>query len=138
MANAMGKLVEKNDAALTSAIGNFDTLSGNLAEITTDFKQVEISKTFAQLDNTLQEVNALLASVKDGKGTMGKLLNDDKLYSNLEGASLQLEQLLQDFKLNPKRYVHFSVFGKKGTRFDAQGNIIEDQKTQPDELQIEI
>lgn len=137
MANAMGALVVKNDAALTSAIRNFDTLSGNLAEITTEFKQVEISKTFAELDNTLQEVNSLLASVKDGKGTMGKLLNDDKLYTNLEGASLQLEQLLQDFKLNPKRYVHFSVFGKKANRFDAEGNIIEDQKTQPDDIQIE-
>lgn len=138
MSNAMTTLVSKNDAALTSAIGNLDTLSGNLAEITTDFKQVEISKTFKELDQTLQEVNSLLASVKDGKGTMGKLLNDDTLYTNLEGASLQLEQLLQDFKLNPKRYVHFSVFGKKPNRFDAEGNIIEDQKTQPDEIHIEL
>lgn len=138
MSNAMTTLVAKNDDALTSAIGNFDTLSGNLADITTEFKQVEISKTFAELDHTLQEVNNLLASVKDGKGTMGKLLNDDKLYTNLEGASLQLEQLLQDFKLNPKRYVHFSVFGKRPNRFDAEGNIIEDQKTQPEELRIEL
>lgn len=138
MSNAMSTLVVKNDAALTSAINNFDTLSGNLSEITTEFKKVEISQTFAELDRTLQEVNNLLASVKDGKGTLGKLLNDDKLYTNLEGASLQMEQLLQDFKLNPKRYVHFSVFGKKPKRFDAEGNIIEDEKSQPEEIQIEI
>lgn len=138
MSNAMSTLVVKNDAALTSAINNFDTLSGNLSEITTEFKKVEISQTFAELDRTLQEVNDLLASVKNGKGTLGKLLNDDKLYTNLEGASLQMEQLLQDFKLNPKRYVHFSVFGKKPKRFDAEGNIIEDEKTQPEEIQIEI
>lgn len=138
VSTAMSALVIKNDEALTSAIGNFDTLSGNLAEITTEFKQVEISKTFANLDQTLQEVNNMLASVKDGKGSLGKLLNDDKLYTNLEGASLQMEQLLQDFKLNPKRYVHFSVFGKKPKEFDAEGNIIEDDKTQPEELQIEL
>lgn len=138
VSNAMSHLVVKNDAALTSAINNFDTLSGNLAEITTEFKQVEISKTFAELDKTLQEVNSLLASVKDGKGTLGKMLNDDKLYTNLEGASLQLEQLLQDFKLNPKRYVHFSVFGKKPKRFDAEGNIIEDEQSQPDEIHVEL
>ncbi len=138
MAEAMNTLVVKNDASLASAIKNFDTLSGNLADITTEFKKVEISKTFAELDHTLQEVNNLLASVKDGKGTMGKLLNDDKLYTNLEGASLQLEQLLQDFKLNPKRYVHFSVFGKKPNRFDAEGNIIEDEKTQPEEVHVEL
>lgn len=138
VSNAMSALVVKNDASLTSAINNFDVLSGNLAEITTEFKQVEISKTFASLDKTLQEVNDLLASVKDGKGSLGKLLNDDKLYNNLESASLQLEQLLQDFKLNPKRYVHFSVFGKKPKRFDAEGNIIEDDKTQPEEIRIEL
>lgn len=138
VSNAMSALVVKNDASLTSAISNFDTLSGNLAEITTEFKQVEISKTFASLDNTLQEVNDLLASVKDGKGSLGKMLNDDQLYTNLEMASLQLEQLLQDVKLNPKRYVHFSVFGKRPKRFDAEGNIIEDVKSQPEEIQIEL
>ncbi|MEO5789569.1 MAG: MlaD family protein [Gelidibacter sp.] len=138
MANAMNKLVVKNDATLTSALGNFEALSSNLAEITTEVKKVEISKTFANLDQTLQEVNGMLADVKDGKGSLGKLLNDDKLYTNLEGASLQMEQLLQDFKLNPKRYVHFSVFGKKPKSFDAEGNIIEDEKTQPEEIQIEL
>lgn len=137
MAHAMGTLVNKNDEALSSAISNFDTLSGNLAEITTEFKQVQIYETFASLDRTLQEVNDMLANVKDGKGTLGKLLNDEQLYTNLEGASLQMEQLLQDFKLNPKRYVHFSVFGKRPKRFDAEGNIIEDEKTQPIEIQIE-
>ncbi|MEO9077302.1 MAG: MCE family protein, partial [Gelidibacter sp.] len=135
---AMTDLVVKNDASLTSAISNFDTLAGNLAEITTEFKQVEISKTFASLDQTLQEVNTLLADVKDGKGSLGKLLNDDKLYTNLEGASLQMEQLLQDFKLNPKRYIHFSVFGKKPKKFDAEGNLIEDEKAQPQDIQIEL
>ena len=138
ISNSMNTLVVKNDAALTSAISNFDTLSGNLAEITTEFKQVEISKTFANLDQTLQEVNTLLADVKNGKGSLGKLLTDDKLYTNLEGASLQMEQLLQDFKLNPKRYVHFSVFGKRPKQFDAEGNIIEDEKTQPEDIQIEL
>lgn len=140
MSNALTSLVVKNDMALSSAIKNFDTLSGNLAEITSDFKQVEISKTFENLDQTLQEVNTMLADVKDGKGSLGKLLTDDKLYTNLEGASHQMEQLLQDFKLNPKRYVHFSVFGKKPKQFDAEGNIIEDEKTQPqkDDIEIEI
>ena len=137
MSNAMGTLVNKNDEALSSAINNFDTLAGNLAQITGDFKKVEISKTFAELDHTLQEVNNMLASVKDGKGTLGKLLNDEELYTNLKAASLQMEQLLQDIKLNPKRYVHFSVFGKKPKRFDAEGNIIEDEKTQPEYIEIE-
>src|SRR5699024_12837116 len=53
--------------------------------------------------------------LKNGKGTAGKLLNDDELYNNLEHASKQMEELIQDIKLNPKRYVslNFSIFGKK-------------------------
>ena len=58
-------------------------------------------------------MNKIVDGVDNGEGSIGKLLKDDKLYENLEGASRQLEQLLQDVKLNPKRYVHISVFGKK-------------------------
>jgi phospholipid/cholesterol/gamma-HCH transport system substrate-binding protein len=68
-----------------------------------------------------------MAGVENGQGSIGKLLKDDKLYNNLEGASKQLEQLLQDFKLNPKRYIHFSVFGKKPKQYDADGNEIKDK-----------
>ena len=50
---------------------------------------------------------------------MGKLLNDEELYNNLTGASAQLEALLEDMKLNPKRYVHFSLFGKKNKEYQA-------------------
>ena len=45
-------------------------------------------------------------------------VKDEKLYNNLEGASKQLEQLLQDMKLNPKRYVHFSLFGKRAKEYN--------------------
>lgn len=138
MANAMSALVVKNDATLTSAIGNFDSVAGNLADITADFKEADIAQTFVTLEQTLQEVNSVMSDIKDGKGTLGKLLVDDKLYTNLEGASLQMEQLLQDFKLNPKRYVHFSLFGKKAKKFDAEGNQIEDEKTQPHKVEIEL
>ena len=62
------------------------------------------------------------------EGSIGKLLKDEGLYENLEGASLQLEQLLEDMKLNPKRYVHFSLFGKKAKVYDAEGNEIKEKK----------
>lgn len=133
LSNSINALVSKNDAELTSAIKNFNKVSTDLAVMSEDLKNVKLSESVAQLENTLQSVNSLMAEVKNGKGTLGKLMTDDKLYTNLEGASKQMEQLLQDFKLNPKRYVHFSVFGKKPGKFDAEGNIIEDEKTQPAE-----
>lgn len=131
LSNSINSLVAKNDADLSAAIKNFNTISSNLATISDDLKDVKISESMAKLEATLESVNALMADVKNGNGTLGKLMTDDELYNNLEGASKQLEQLLQDFKLNPKRYVHFSLFGKKAAKFDAEGNIIEDQKTQP-------
>ncbi len=133
LSNSINALVSKNDAELTSAIKNLNTTTSNLAVLSADLKDVKLSESVAKLENTLANIDDLMADVKNGNGTLGKLMTDDKLYKNLEGASLQLEQLLQDFKLNPKRYVHFSVFGKKPPKFDAEGNIIEDEKTQPED-----
>lgn len=132
LSNSMNALVSKNDAELSSAIKNFNTISKDLAVLSNDLKDVKLSESVAKLESTLSNIDNLMADVKNGNGTLGKLMTDDKLYTNLEGASKQLEQLLQDFKLNPKRYVHFSVFGKKPPKFDAEGNLIEDEKTQPE------
>ena len=131
LSNSINSLVSKNDEQLTSAIKNFNTVTADLAVLSEDLKDVKLSESVAKLENTMENINTLIADVKNGNGTLGKLMTDDKLYENLEGASLQLEQLLQDFKLNPKRYVHFSVFGKKPGKFDAEENIEEDEKVQP-------
>ena len=62
---------------------------------------------------TLENVNDLLLNIGDGKGSLGKLVSDDSMYVNLSNASRELEELLREIKLNPKRFVHFSLFGKK-------------------------
>ena len=55
----------------------------------------------------------MLAKIEAGEGSLGKLTQDEELYNNLSNASRELDLLLQDFRLNPKRYVNVSVFGKK-------------------------
>jgi len=55
----------------------------------------------------------MLETINKGKGTIGKLVSDDKLYNNIAAMSKELESLLREMKLNPKRFVHFSLFGKK-------------------------
>lgn len=124
---SVNSLIKDNDQILRSVLTNFDSISKDLAIITNDLKDVELSKTVAKLDNTLTTVNTLMASIENGEGSVGKLLKDEGLYENLEGAALQMEQLLEDMKLNPKRYVHFSLFGKKAKRYDADGNEIKDK-----------
>ncbi|MCX7549483.1 MlaD family protein [Xanthomarina sp. F2636L] len=113
LSGSFNNLIIKNQDSLTQVINNFNSVSKNLAVLSEDLKDIEISKTVANLDETLKHVNALLADLEKGEGSMGKLLKDEKLYHNLEVASGQLSELLQDFKLNPKRYIHVSVFGGK-------------------------
>lgn len=124
---SVNSLVKENDEKLSSILSNFDAVTKDLAIITNDLKGVKLSETVANLDNTLTTVNTLMTSIENGEGSIGKLLKDEGLYQNLEGAASQMKQLLEDMKLNPKRYVHFSLFGKKAKLYDADGNEIEDK-----------
>ncbi|WP_242158341.1 MlaD family protein [Aestuariivivens sediminis] len=104
-------MVDNNDNKLTKVIDNFNTTSENLATLTDDIKQVELSKTVDNLDATLLTFNTILGEMEKGKGSIGKLLKDETLYDNLEGATKELEELLRDIKLHPKRY--FRILSKK-------------------------
>lgn len=125
--NTVNKMIESNQQSLNNTLTNAEQISGNLSKITDSLASANLKATIEDLQSTITNVNQIMASVERGEGSIGKLLKDDNLYNNLEGASKQLEQLLQDMKLNPKRYVHFSLFGKKATRYDAEGNEIKDK-----------
>ena len=124
---SLNKLITANQEKLNNTLANVETISQNLSKTTTDLSNANLDDTIKQLQVTIQNFNAISSQIKNGEGSIGKLLKDDGLYKNLEGASLQLEQLLEDMKLNPKRYVHFSLFGKKPERYDADGNEIKDK-----------
>lgn len=113
LSNSANKLVVQNQEGLTSVIKNFDSISADLAVLSEELKSAQISKTINDLDETLLTVNGLLQDLENGEGSLGLLLKDEKLYNNLEVATHQLKELLQDFKLNPSRYVKVSVFGGK-------------------------
>ena len=67
-------------------------------------------------------MDALLAKIEKGEGSLGKLMKNEELYNNLTDASKELDLLLQDFRLNPKRYVNVSVFGKKQIEYSLPEN----------------
>lgn len=96
--------IKSNDAKISSVLDNLDKTAANMATITEDLKTIDLGKTVANLDETLVNINALMAGLKENKGTLGKLLNDDALYNNLEAATKELELLLLDIKLHPARY----------------------------------
>ena len=124
---SLNELVTSNQEKLNSTLNNVEKISGNLIKITDSIDKADLAKTIEDLQITITNFNKVLTSIDNGEGSMGKLLKDEGLYNNLEGASKQLEQLLEDMKLNPKRYVHFSLFGKKPKQYDADGNEIKEK-----------
>lgn len=119
---SLNGVIAENKDNLNSTLTNFSNASANISKLSDSLAATNITGVINNLEQTLGTFNGILADVNNGEGSLGKLMTDDKLYTNLEGATLQLEQLLQDMKLNPKRYIHFSVFGKKPNDFDAEDN----------------
>ncbi|MBT8265096.1 MAG: MCE family protein [Bacteroidia bacterium] len=125
---SLNGLITDNQEKLDNTLTNVDQISSNLLKITDSIASANLAQTIKNLESTIGNFDQVLASIENGEGSIGKLLKDEGLYNNLEGASKQLEQLLQDMKLNPKRYVHFSLFGKRPKQYDAEGNEIKEQK----------
>ncbi len=115
-------ILSNNTGKLDNTFTNLDKTASNLSQLTDSLAQLETGKLVSDLQNVVDKMDKIVAGVDNGDGSIGKLLKDDKLYENLEGASRQLEQLLQDVKLNPKRYVHISVFGKKQKEYVPPAN----------------
>ncbi len=109
---SMNRLLAKN-GKIDSVLTNAQVASVNLVEMTDSLANANLAGTIHKLESSLKNFNTILADISQGKGSMGKLLKDDGLYENLEGATKEMEELLREMKLNPKRFVHFSLFGKK-------------------------
>jgi phospholipid/cholesterol/gamma-HCH transport system substrate-binding protein len=111
-------LLTGNRNKLDQTFSNLENMSDNFSKLSDTLAQFEVKKLMQELETTVSNLNQATAQLNSTDGSIGKLLNDDQLYENLEGATRQLEQLLQDLKLNPKRYVHFSLFGKRAKEYD--------------------
>ncbi len=112
-AAALNALLENNKTELDSSISNISNITSNFSKISDSIATVGLSRTMMNLDSTVQNLDRLLSRIESGEGSLGKLVHNDDLYNNLSEASRELDLLLQDFRLNPKRYVNVSVFGKK-------------------------
>lgn len=106
-------LLGRNGEKLDRTFSNLDVTAANFAKLSDSLAQIETGQMVKNLEEATAGLKAVVAKVNNKEGSVGKLLNDDQVYENLEGATRQLEELLQDLKLNPKRYVHFSLFGKR-------------------------
>ena len=103
------RMMNKADYALQEAgrtLHNTTTLTGNLATI-------DIAGTMAKVDKTLTNVQQVTDRLNSNNGSLGLLMNDPSLYNNMNSTMRSADELLNDMKSHPKRYVHFSIFGRK-------------------------
>ncbi|MEO5908018.1 MAG: MlaD family protein [Ginsengibacter sp.] len=121
------KLMDVQNGALAKSLGNLNTFTSNLNNNNTQLDSImkntkNFSKKLASIDlqQTLDSLNVAINNFKEGSekinsknGSLGLLLNDKTLYTNLEATSNKINILLDDIRVHPKRYVNFSVFGRK-------------------------
>lgn len=98
---------------LPQLTGKANSVLENTDKLTAGLAAVDIEGTMRQVNNTLANVEAVTAKLNSKDGSVGLLLNDPSLYNNLNSTMRSADSLLVNFKQHPKRYVHFSLFGKK-------------------------
>lgn len=117
-------MLANNNEQISGTINNLNRLTEDLANAEIGAKADDIASsaseavksaeaTMQKADETLAELKLLISNINEGEGTLGKLMTDEELFDNLNSTARNLDLLLQDFRLNPKRYVNVSVFGKK-------------------------
>lgn len=102
-------LIGKADGVLSQA----GTAMGNATTLTDNLSKLDLESTLTELNSTLNNLKTFSEALNDQNGSLGKLLNDKSLYDNLSQTIAHADSLVVNLKENPKRYVHFSVFGKK-------------------------
>jgi len=105
--------IRENDKNISNIIANFSAISDTLAK-------AQVAHTLQDVHVTVMSLSAILDKINQGEGSIGMLVNNKELYDKLESSSGELEQLIRDMKLNPHRYLNFSIFPPSGKRMQYQ------------------
>lgn len=111
-ARTADNILSENSPKLNRTFTNLDEMTTNLNNFSDTLAQVDLKRMTNELETAVSNFEDVTDKLNNGNGTAAKLINDPSVYNNLENATNQLDELIQDIKLNPKRYVHFSIFGK--------------------------
>ena len=112
-AAGLSQLTASLNRQLPALMNKADGVMANADTLTHSLNQMDLAATMAKVDRTLQNVEQMTALLNSKEGTLGLLMRDPGLYNNLNATMSHADSLMIDLKAHPKRYVHFSVFGKK-------------------------
>ena len=111
VSSAQLKKMMNNDVPhIISDVNSFTT---DIKQVSTNLKKIDYAATFASIDHTIANLNLISNKLNSNEGTIGMLLNNKDLYINLSNSASNADKLMIDLQKNPKRYVHFSLFGNK-------------------------
>lgn len=111
--NSIKDIVKNNQSDIDSSIKNIKNFSEDFSQISNKLNQAQIDETFKNFKTSSENLTKILNEINSGNGTMGQIVKNDSLFKNLNKASESIDLLLEDIRLNPYRYIHFSIFGKK-------------------------
>lgn len=107
------KLNNMMDSDIKPIMTDAKRITTNLDKITSNISQVDLKKTFDEVQSTINNLKLVTNKLNSTDNTIGSLLNDKTLYTHIDSIAVNANALIVDLKANPKRYVHFSVFGSK-------------------------
>jgi len=105
-------LTSKN-TQINNTIDNFEKISSNLSNVSDELNSFGLSTLLSNLEVSVDGIGSIVNKLESDNSTIGKLINEDEVYNNLNSSIESLNILINDIKANPKKYVHFSVFGRK-------------------------
>ena len=105
-------LTSKN-TQINNTIDNIEKISSNLSNVSDELNSFGLSALLSNLEVSVDGISSIVDKINSDNSTLGKLINEDEVYNNLNLSIESLNILINDIKANPKKYVHFSVFGKK-------------------------
>lgn len=109
----LNRLTASLNSQMPQMLENADGMLANANNLTKNLNELDLAATMQKVDNTLRNVEQMTAKLNSNDGTLGLLMRDPELYNHLNATMIHADSLMIDLKQHPKRYVHFSVFGKK-------------------------
>ena len=118
--SAINDIVKSNKSRVDLTIENVSKISKDLSNITSSLTNSDLDITLANFKKSSDNLSSILSNINNGEGTISKLIVNDSLFNNLNEASRSIDLLLEDIRLNPNRYIHFSLFGKKNKPYKSE------------------
>ncbi|MDR1584576.1 MAG: MCE family protein, partial [Prevotellaceae bacterium] len=113
LAQGSYRLKQVMNTDIPRILGNVDVFASDFKQLSGNLKKIDFSATVDSINYTIANLNLLTGKLNGSEGSLGLLLNDKDLYINLSKTASSANELLIDLQKSPKKYVHFSLFGRK-------------------------